>query len=130
MQFKPVNAEVYSQAEGNKLTIGAEYVAYNFIGNTIIFKIDRVLSVEYPNRGYAVMVDLTADKKSGQPAIQQFTLEGAEYITNTIKGVGGLNGATSGDVSSPVAGSRFICSGYAGIGVFAPYRSAILIENK
>lgn len=130
MQYKPVNAEVYSQAEGNKLTIGAEYVAYNFIGNTIIFKIDRALSIEYPNRGYAVMIDLTADKKSGQPAIQQFTLEGAEYITNTIAGVGGLNGATSGVVSSPVAGSRYICSGYAGIGVFAPYRSAILLENK
>lgn len=41
-------------------------------------------------------------------------------------GVGGLSGTESGVVSSPVAGSKLIMMGYAGIGVFAPYRSFIL----
>ena len=40
--------------------------------------------------------------------------------------VGGIDGITSGIVSSPVAGSKLIVSGYAGIGVFAPYRSFII----
>ena len=58
-----------------------------------------------------------------------FTLEGAEFISNTVAGVGGLNGGQSGPVASPVAGSRFVNSGYAGIGVFSPYGSYILMEN-
>ena len=57
-----------------------------------------------------------------------FTLEGAEYIENTIAGVGGLNGTTGGTVASTVAGSRLVATGYSGIGVFTPYRSYILIE--
>lgn len=40
-----------------------------------------------------------------------FTLEGAEYIENTIAGVGGLNGTTGGTVASPVAGSRLVATG-------------------
>ena len=129
MQFKPVDAKVYSQEAGNKLKVGAEYVAYNFLGNQIIFKVDRALSIEYPDKGYGVLIDLTADKTTGAAAIQMFTLEGAEFISNTVAGVGGLNGGQSGPVASPVAGSRFVNSGYAGIGVFSPYRSYILMEN-
>ena len=45
-------------------------------------------------------------------------------IQNTL--VGGVDGVTSGIVSSPVAGSKLIVSGYAGIGVFAPYKSFII----
>ena len=58
-----------------------------------------------------------------------FTLAGSEFKTNTLAGVGGLYGSSSGPVASPVAGSKYINSGYAGIGVFTPYRSFILIEN-
>jgi hypothetical protein len=41
---------------------------------------------------------------------------------------GGIDGITSGIVSSPVAGSRLIVGGYSGIVAFAPYRSFILEE--
>ena len=50
-------------------------------------------------------------------------------VIDLFAGVGGLNGGQSGPVASPVAGSRFVNSGYAGIGVFSPYRSYILMEN-
>jgi hypothetical protein len=129
MNFKVTDASVYSQESNGKIKVGAEYQGYNFLGNSIIFKVDRALSIEYPDKGYAVLIDLTADKMSGQPAISMFTLEGAEYIENTVAGVGGLNGTTGGAVASPVAGSRLVATGYSGIGVFSPYRSFILVEN-
>ncbi len=47
---------------------------------------------------------------------------------NKLEGVGRLNGVTSGNVASPVAASKLIATGYAGLGVFAPYRSFILTE--
>ena len=111
MNFKVTDASVYSQESNGKIKVGAEYQGYNFLGNSIIFKVDRALSIEYPDKGYAVLIDLTADKMSGQPAISMFTLEGAEYIENTVAGVGGLNGTTGGAVASPVAGSRLVATG-------------------
>lgn len=39
-----------------------------------------------------------------------------------------MSGIESGIVSSPVAGAKLIMMGYAGIAVFAPYRSFILRE--
>jgi hypothetical protein len=69
MQFHPVDAAVYSKEANGKIKVGAEYSAYTFMGNTIIFHVDRALSIEYPDKGYAVLIDLTADKTSGQPAI-------------------------------------------------------------
>ena len=44
------------------------------------------------------MLDLTADKTSGEPAIQMFTLKGGDFITNKYPGVGGLDGLSSGIV--------------------------------
>lgn len=128
MQFRPIDASVYSEIEGKKISIGAEYSGYNFMGNSLVFKVDRALTYEYPERGYCVFIDLTADKTSGSPAISMFTLENGEFIENTISGVGGLDGGTSGAVASPVAGSKQVITGYAGIGVFAPYRSFVIME--
>ena len=65
----------------------------------------------------------------GAAAMSMFTIEGAEFLENTIAGVQGLNGRTSGVVASPVAGSKLVMSGYSGIGVFAPHRSFILMQN-
>ena len=57
-----------------------------------------------------------------------FTLNGGDFITNKFIGVGGRNGLSSGEVSSPVAASKLINWGYSGVGVFNPYRSFILRE--
>lgn len=129
-KFKIEDATLYSKKENGKIIIGNEYSGYSFLGNQIIFKVDRQLSIEYPDRGFGVMIDLTSDKTSSQAAIELFTIEGSEMVHNTLNGVGGLDGKSSGPVASSVAGSKEIITGYAGIGVFAPYRSYIFIENK
>lgn len=59
-----------------------------------------------------------------------FTLKGGEFIRSVLKGVGGLSGTESGEVSSPVAGSKIIHMGYAGVSVFNPYRSMIISEGR
>ena len=128
-QYKVLTPALYSQKEGKKIEVGAEYTGYNFAGNSIVFKVDRALSYEYPDKGYGLLLDLTPDKTSGAAAMSMFTIEGAEFLENTIAGVQGLNGRTSGVVASPVAGSKLVMSGYSGIGVFAPHRSFILMQN-
>jgi hypothetical protein len=49
-------------------------------------------------------------------------------VSNKYVGVGGLDGVSSGEVASPVAGSKRILWGYASIAVFNPYKSAVLME--
>ena len=115
--------------DGKEVEVGVEYVGYNFLGNKILFKVDRALSREYPNKGYAVMIDLTSDKTNNVSPVQMFSLNGAEFTSNTISGVGGMDGKTSGAVASPVAGVKLVNSGYSGAGVFTPYRSYVLLEN-
>jgi hypothetical protein len=127
-QFKIIAPVIYSQSAKGEVEVGTEYVGYNFLGNKVLFKVDRALSREYPTKGYAILVDVTSDAANGGSPIQMFTLEGCEFTHNTISGVGGLDGKTSGSVSSPVAGSKMVNSGYAGIGVFTPYRSYIMLE--
>lgn len=95
--------------------------------NTLSFQVDRTFSREYGmEKGFAMMIDLTADKITSQPAIQAFTIRNGDLITNKFVGVGGLSGLESGFVSSAVAASKLIIHGYSGIGVFSPYRSFIM----
>lgn len=124
--WKTVGTFLFSKKAGGNVSVGATYNSYEFMGNTVTFQVDRTLSREYPEKAYALVIDLTADKTTAMPAIQMFTLKNAEFTTSKYPGVGGLDGTTSGIVSSPVAGSKLINTGYAGVGVFAPYRSFIL----
>lgn len=126
---------MYSKAAGktggkvtidNALQVGASFQSYVVNGNTITFMVDRALTKEYPDKGYGICLDTTPDVDSNQPAIASFTLAGAEFITSKYPGVGGIDGITSGIVSSPVAGARLIVCGYAGIAMFAPYKTFIL----
>lgn len=113
----------------NPIKVGGTFVSYEVAGNTLTFMVDRALSKEYPNKGYGICLDMSPDMETGQPAIAAFTLKGAEFITSKYPGIGGIDGITSGVVSSPVAGSSLIVAGYSGIAVFAPYKSFILEEN-
>ena len=116
------------KANGN-LTVGATYDAYEFAGNTITFKVDRTFTREYGSeKGFGMAIDLTADAVSGKPAMEMFTLKNCQFITNKYPGVGGFSGSESGVVSSPVAASKLINWGIAGVGVYNPWRSFILRE--
>lgn len=123
---------LYSKEKNGMVNLGATYQGYEWAGNKFIVKIDRCLDVEFPTRKYGLMLDLTADAATGKPAIAYFTFKGGDYIHSVLRGVGGVNGLTSGDVASPVAGTKLIDFGYAGVAVFNPYRSVILIgeENR
>lgn len=127
--FKTDGTYLYSQAANDYVKVGATFDTYKYGGNTISFKVDRTFSREYGSeKGYCLCLDLTADLASGQAPIQMFTLKGGDFITNKYPGVGGLDGLSSGVVSSPVAASKLINWGYSGVGVFNPYRSFILRE--
>ena len=77
-----------------------------------------------------MLIDLTPDGTKGQAAINAFTFKGGEMIHNTVLGVGGRTGLASGEVSSPVAGSKEIMWGYNSVAVMNPYKSVILISNE
>jgi hypothetical protein len=116
-------AYIWSKTNG-MVKAGATYNAYTFSDNTVIFKVDRALSIEY-QKGYGILVDLTADKASGRPAIEMFTLGNKQLVENTLTGVGIQNGP----VASPVSGIKYVMSGWQGVAVYNPYRSVILFQN-
>jgi len=111
------------------VSVGAKgFDTYRWQGNEISFRVDRALSLEYDKKGYALALDLTADKTSAQPPIGLFTLKGGDMMTSYLKGPGGLTGLESGEVSTPVAGAKRIMWGYSSLAVFNPYRSYVLRE--
>lgn len=129
-KFKTNGTYMWNKSAGDYIKVGATFDSYEFGGNTITFKVDRALTREYgTEKGYAIAIDLTADQTGNVEApIQLFTLRGGDFINNHYLGVGGADGLTSGPVSSPVSGSKLINWGYAGVGVFNPYRSFIARE--
>lgn len=127
---KTDGAFLYSKASNGYVDLGATYESYTYGGNKLIVKIDRTIDVEFPTRKFAMILDLTADAATGKPAMAYFTFKGGDFIHNFINGVGGKSGLASGEVSSPVAGSKLINWGYAGCAVFNPYRSVIMIGEE
>lgn len=76
-----------NKGQGGYVKVGATFDTYEYAGNTITFAVDRALSREYPDKGYGICIDLTADKTTGTPAIGKFSLTGKDFITNKIVGV-------------------------------------------
>ena len=99
---------LWSMKANDYVAVGAQgFDTYRYGGNTISFQVDRTFSREFGyEKGYMLALDLTADKTSAQPPIALFTLKGGDMISNKYVGVGGLNGVSSGEVATPVAGSK------------------------
>ena len=110
-RFHTCGTYLWSKEANGYIKVGATFSTYEIGGNEITFKVDRSLSREFGDKGYGIMLDLTADKTSGQPAIAAFTFKGGEFISSKYPGVGGLDGLSSGVVSSPVAASKLIVHG-------------------
>lgn len=131
-QYRTNGMYLYSKdankGEGGYVKVGATYDTYIFAGNRVSFVCDRALTRQFPDRGYGVCIDLTADKTTGAPAVAKYSITGQDFITNKVNGVGGADGVTSGEVASNVAGSKLVMHGYAGVAAFTPYRSVILLE--
>lgn len=128
--YKTNGTYFFSEGANGKVKVGATFHSYEFGGNQITFKVDRALTLEYPDRGMALCIDLTADKVTGKPAMRQFTVKGMEFTRGTIAGIGGVDGVTSGMAATPVAGSTLVHLSYQGVGVFCPYRSYMITENR
>jgi hypothetical protein len=111
--------------------VGAKgYDTYRYMGNEISFKVDRTFSREFGyDKGYALALDLTADRSGNQPPIGLFTLKGGDMMSAYLKGPGGLTGLESGEVSTPVAGAKRILWGYSSLALFNPYRSYIIRQS-
>lgn len=112
----------------NPIKVGGTFTSYEIAGNTVTFMVDRALTLDYGKKCYGICLDLTPDMSLNQPAVAGFTLAGAEFLSSKYPGVGGIDGITSGVVSTPVAGSRLIVAGYSGIVAFAPYKAFIAEE--
>jgi hypothetical protein len=76
------------------------------------------------------MVDLTADGTTGRAALEMLTFRGTELVHNWIVGVGGKDGRSSGEVSSRVSATKIVNWGTAGVILYNPYRSVIMIGGK
>lgn len=127
--WKTDGAFFYTQKQGGYVSVGATFDTYEYGGNQITFHVDKALTLEYPNKGYGLVVDLTADAASNTPALQMFTVKNGEFIRGFLRGVGGDDGVTSGDISTTVAGSKIVHMGYASVGLYNPYRSYVIAEN-
>ncbi len=127
-QYHTDGTYLWSMKANDYVSVGAKgFDTYNWAGNTVTFHVDRTFSREWGyEKGYAIALDLTGDKTSAQPPIGLFTLKGGDMISNKYIGVGGINGLSSGEVSSPVAGSKLIMWGYSSLALFNPYRSYVL----
>lgn len=96
---------IWSKGSNGYVKVGTTFDSYTYNGNTVTFKLDRALDLEYPNKAYGIFIDLTTDS-NGRAGLQMFTFKGGQLIHNTINGVGGATGLASGEVSSPVAGRK------------------------
>lgn len=126
--FQTDGTYLYSKAANDYVKVGATFNTYEFGGNKISFRVDRTLTREYGEKGFGVCIDLTADKTANAPALGLFTFKGGEFIQGTLEGLGGLDGLSSGKISSPVAGSKLAVMSYGGVAVFNPYKSFIIRE--
>ena len=106
-RFKTCGTYLWSKKANGYVDVGATFNSYEIGGNVVSFRVDRSFTREWGSqKGFGLMLDLTSDKTSGEPAIQMFTLKNGDFISNKYLGVGGENGLTSGIVSSPVAATK------------------------
>lgn len=133
-----IGDNVYATRNGDKVTVGANFTKYIYGDSTITVARNYALdyredAVELDDEGYPLtsskMFFIDKSKYDGEPNLMAFHQNGAAMVVNTIKGVGGLDGKSSGEVASPVHASRKIVLGTIGLRVLNPYSSMIL-EKK
>ncbi|WP_216726086.1 hypothetical protein [Hymenobacter siberiensis] len=112
---------------GQNIKIGGTFNAYEFQGNTIIFTVDSTLTKVYDKQGFGICVDMGVT--NGDANISLLTLAGRETIYGTVAGLGGLDGKTSGPVTTGVDGSEGHLIGYSGVAVLNPYAALMIREN-
>lgn len=105
--WKTDGSFIWSKGTNGYVKVGTTFDSYTWNGNTVTFKLDRSLDLEFPTKAYGFFIDLTTDSR-GRAGLQMFTFKGGQLIHNVINGVGGSTGLASGEVSSPVAGRKIV----------------------
>lgn len=118
---------------GGFTKLGATFSAFEIEGNEIIFKVDSALSMEYPDKGFAMMLDIKPDALKNRPAIECFSFydgqgKSKEFYSNFLPGVGSKSVPNGGAVASPLAASTYINVAYSGIGVYMPFLSGFIMQ--
>lgn len=113
---------------GQRLTVGAEYGAYNFAGNVVTFMENAALTNKYKDRGFCLILD--AGVYDGEPNIQLHTIKGMSLFKASQLGMGGRSGGDNNEnAATMVHGGRVEYMGYRGAKVANPYGAHILEEN-
>jgi hypothetical protein len=128
----------YVQTKNGKIQLGAEYNAYTFQGNTVVVNVNNVFDhpanvSEKDSNGKPLesskflFIDMST--YDGVKNIQMIAKDGRSFITGHINGVGGQDGKTSGEASSPLDGSSKVIIGTLGVVMHNPY-SSMMLEKK
>lgn len=118
----------YSKTKGGDVNIGSNFVSYEFQGNSVTLMPNKALSQTY-EEGYGIILNMDKDDKKNRPAMATFTHKGSEMISGSLIGLGGKDGKSSGEISTPVTGSEFYVMGVSGIAFFNPYDSVVISES-
>lgn len=87
-RFNTCGTYLWSKKANDYVDVGATFQSYEIGGNSVSFRVDRTFSREYgSDKGFGLFLDLTADKTTGEPAMQMFTLKGGDFIQNKFPGV-------------------------------------------
>lgn len=128
-------ADKYVRTVNGKVRLGAEYDGYEFMGNNIIFSCNNVFDHpanvsptdsegRYLESSKHLVID--ASTYDGVKNIQMIAKNGRSFVTGDLRGVGGEDGMTSGDVATPLDGSSKIIIGTCGVVLHNPYSSYML----
>jgi len=125
----------YVTSRNGKIHLGREYKSYEFNGNTIIIAVNNVFDHpanvsgldsegKFLESSKLLFIDMSS--YDGVQNIQTIAKDGRSFIINDLEGVGGMDGKTSGKVSTGLEGSSKIITGTAGIVMHNPYSSVML----
>jgi hypothetical protein len=129
---------VYATRSGNNITLGGNFNKFIYGNHTITVAKNYVLdykedATELDSEGKPLssskMFFIDKSKYDGEPNLMAMHQNGFAMVVNTILGVGGKDGKSSGEVSSPVHASKKIAMGSIGLRVLNPY-SSLILEKK
>lgn len=129
MKKRPVNVKTSPETEMNDgLSVGNTFTTYEFAGNRVTFAVDRLLTDHYPDSGFGFCLDTGIDEQTGYPNVMALKYQNIDIVTGELVGLGGMDGRSSGTISTPIAGSQLEMMTYAGAIVINPYKAAVIQE--
>lgn len=129
LRFQNTDGAYFWSKSAGDVSVGSTFTSYEFAGNKFVVMVDRALTQEYEDRGYAILLDGSKDPVSGRPNLAMFTMEGSELVSGNLNGLGGQSGKSSGEISTSIHGSSYHLIGYSGVVVFNPYKAFIFEQN-